>query len=361
MKPWNQLKQDILKYSNLSKTAKNNWRFRYLQIKNDFHKLSNKSLLKIANKDSDERVRNIALDRLRLIEKYTIRKDFNNVVTIKLIVPTRCNASCDFCYDHTIDNDKELFLYNLNGSIEKIVSSISPHFPISLDITGGEPTSDIMFLKKIIKKLKSHPSITKFCRITLNTNGHNLKQVIPDLKGLVNYVNISTHHFDKIMRDNIFLINSKTTKFYKDVVLQLMDINIDMSTICVIHKDIKNFNNFNNNYVEWCKDVGFVSLRYRKNAFDNNVPFEEYMNEIINSQEYHLIQLEDSNDSRWCRLSDNDGFFVFFLNGVLNTYEVSKGIEYIIHDNGLLYLDYNKNVRFKDYDLPHNLILDVKQ
>ena len=360
MKEWNLLKQEIAECGKLAENN-NNWRYRLLQVKNNFNEIGISELTKILKNDNDVRVRNEALNKLDILQKYNIRKDFNNVVTVKLIIPTGCNAKCGFCYnnEYKINNTKEIFLSNLDSSITEVISAISPHFPVSLDITGGEPTLDVEFLKVVLRKLRLHPLITKFCRITLNTNGFNLDKIYYDLQGLVNYVNISTHHFDQEKRKEIFKSYNQTINDYKNIVLNLLSVGIDTSTICVIHKEINDFELFNNEYVKWCKDVGFVSLRYRSNGFDKTIDFNKYMRQTINK--YHLIQIEETNDSTWCRLSDSDGFFIFFLNGVLNTFNVSKGIEYIIHDDGILYADYLKQVIFCNYNLPYNLILDTKQ
>ncbi len=361
METWDILKKKIKTHNTLTKNG-NNWRFRYLRIKKDFSIIPLDELKEISKNDTDIRVREEARNKITLLEKYEIRKDFNNVVTVKLILPVGCNAKCEFCYnnDYNISTIKKDFLTNLDNSIEEIVSSITPHFPVSLDITGGEPTLDVEFLKKVLNKLKLHQLINKFCRITLNTNGYNLEKVIDDLKNIVTYVNISTHNSNKTKRDLIFNTHTLKDIDYKRIVLKLLDVGIDTSTICVIYNKIDNFKTFNEDYIKWCKDIGFVSLRYRNDSFWTQSKFDDYMQNTVDDSEYNIIQLEASNDSTWCRLADNEGFFIFFLNGVLDTFKVSKGIEYIIHDDGKLYLDYSKKVKFIDYKLPYNLILDAK-
>lgn len=361
MKKWNLLKQDIVKYRELANNE-NNWRYRFLNIKNNFNKMSIFELKKISENDKDIRVQNEAKHKLDILQKYDIRYDFNNVVTVKLIMPTGCNAKCEFCYNNNYYccNTKEFFLSNIDNSIEKIVNSISPHFPISLDITGGEPTYDTDLFKATLQKLKLHPLISKFCRITLNTNGFNLNKVLPEIQGLINYINISTHFYNEEKRNKVFKTYNPTDEYYKNIILKLLNIGIDTSTVCVIHEDIDNFKMFNKEYIEWCKEIGFVSLRYRNDSFQSDSNFEKYMNSIVNSKEFYLIQIEKTNDSTWCRLSDNEGFFIFFLNGVLDTYKVSKGIEYIIHNDGILYVDYARTTTFDEYDFPVNFILDLK-
>lgn len=365
MKQWILLKQDILKYKKLSEIG-TNWRYRYLTIKNRFLEYPVETLKEIAKFDPDIRVREEALSKVNLLKDYTIRKDFNNVVTIKLIIPVGCNYNCNFCYNKQYSKelrykDIEIFKKNLPNSLEKIATLISPYFPISLDITGGEPTLNVELFKEILNIINISPSIKKFCRITLNTNGYNLKKVIKDSEGIINYVNISTHNYSYKQRCITFnSSNIFTTEEYKNLVLELLNVGIDTSTISVLYKEVPSFKKFLFNYIKWCKDIGFTSLRLRNDVFWENSKFNNYMNSSLNYKELNLIQLEKSNDSTWCRLSDNEGFFIFFLNGVNDTSKVSKGIEYIIHNDGLIYTDYYKQEKFENYKYPYNLILDLK-
>lgn len=138
MKEWYLLKQDIAKYKEIADND-NNWRGRILSIKNNFSVMSTHYLKEISENDKDVRVQNEAKHKLNILQKYDIREEFNNVVTVKIIIPTGCNAKCSFCYNnsYSIYNTKEIFIKNLDNSIEKIINSVAPHFPISLDISGG--------------------------------------------------------------------------------------------------------------------------------------------------------------------------------------------------------------------------------
>ena len=90
--------------------------------------------------------------------KYIERKDYNKVITVKLVIPSGCNAKCPFCYnkDKQVSYDKEQFLYNFMASLDNIITLIGNKNPVSLDITGGEPTLDIELLKDVLIKLKEY-------------------------------------------------------------------------------------------------------------------------------------------------------------------------------------------------------------
>lgn len=366
MLKYNKLKQKIYKYKNKANNW-NNWMYRYKLIRDNFSEMSLENLTYLASNDSDLRVKSIATNRLNILLDYNIRKDFNNVVTIKLIIPSGCNANCSFCYVNSYkDNitiNKENFLNNFIYSLNKVVSRIDGAFPISLDITGNEPTFDIELLKKTLNILRNSPILSKFCRVTLTTNGYNLLQVINELAGTVNYVNISVHDYSKNIRKNIF----NTTDIlddvdYKHIIFGLLKYNIECSAVAVITEKFPINSNWINSFVSWCKEVGFISLRIRNNSFNSNrKEFDDKVEIIIKECKLEVINKENNNDSNWCRVSDKEGFLLYFLNGVLNTYEVSKGIEYIIHEDGNAYMDYYKKVSLENYTFPTNLIFDKKE
>ena len=49
---------------------------------------------------------------------------------------------------------------------------------------------------------------------------------------------------------------------------------------------------------------------------------------------------------------------MFFLEGVLDTSEHTKGIEYVIADDGRLYADFYKRTRIEDYQFKIGEIYD---
>ena len=365
MLKYDKLKQKIYKYKDKADN-RNNWMYRYKLIRDGFSEMSLENLIHIVSNDSDLRVKNIAINRLNILLNHNIRKDFNNVVTIKLIIPSRCNANCSFCYVNSYkDNiviNKENFLNNFIYSLNKVVSRIDGSFPISLDITGNEPTFDTNLLKKTLDILRNSPVLSKFCRVTITTNGYNLGEVINDLAGVVNYVNISVHDYNKTIRKNIFNTpNVLDDVDYKHIIFELLKYNIECSAVAVITEENPMYSNWINRFISWCKDVGFVSLRIRNNSFNSNrKEFDIKVDSRIIDCKLEIINKETNNDSNWCRVSDKDGFLVYFLNGVLNTYEVSKGIEYIIHEDGNAYMDYYKKIPLDNYTFPTNLIFDSK-
>lgn len=354
---WGKVKDIIKHYT----SKKNDWTVRYKRLLNNFE-ISEQELEKIILKEEDSRVKELAQKNLNILKNYTYRKDFANVITVKLVIPSGCNAQCQFCYMKSYEKmcyDKELFLNNFLDSLTEVIVGIDGRQPISLDITGNEPTFDKQLLKTVLIKLRSYPLLNKICRVTLTSNGMNLEELIPYMKGVVNYVNISVHDFRIEKRKEIFGIEKVLSyEDYRRIVLELLNNGIDSSAICVLYKDVYDFNYFRDTFISWCKEIGFQSIRFRNDVFWKESKFDTYMAQAI--KDFNVIQEEHTNDSNWCRLSDDEGFFIFFLNGVVDTSIVSKGIEYVINDDGKCYVDFYKRTLLKDYDFPIGLIFDKK-
>ena len=342
-----------------------NWRVRYAAI-NDNPEIAIELLEKLIN-DKDIRVRSKAKRLLEIQKEYIYRQNFDNSITIKLVIPGSCNANCSFCYNkHSNKMEigtaelKQQWLDNFLLSLERIVLKIDGKQPISIDITGNEPTLDTDFFIQVMHKLRSFSLKDEISRVTCTTNGIGLKEVAPFMKGVVNYVNISVHDYDQKRRNKIFGTYFPTDKDYEDAIQVLLDNKIHTSAISVIHNEINDFSSWRDNFIKWADRIGFVSLRFRHNVYYDNNSFLNYMNDTISDERFYTIQKEDTPDSNWCQLTTKDGFLVFFLKGVIDTYAVSPGIEFIVHDDGKAYADFNKTVPFDEYSFPIGYVFDKK-
>lgn len=293
---------------------------------------------------------------------YVERKDYNRVITIKLVIPSKCQAKCKFCYINDYKdkmvNDKGVFLNNFLSSLDSIIKSIGNKNEISLDITGNEPTYYIELLQEILLMLRGYDIKRKVLRVTITTNGMNLDKLIPYFDGVIDYVNISIHHYDYNKRNSIFGCITKTDDEYSDIIDKLNNIGITTSAISVIYEPIPNFKVFMNDFINWCKNIGFISLRFRNDVFWSDSQFEEYIDMALNDNQFYIIDHENTTDSHWCRLRRYDKFRVFFLKGVKDTSMNTKGIEYIIADDGKCYVDFYKTTRIEDYQYEIGKIYD---
>ena len=294
--------------------------------------------------------------------KYIERKNYNKVITVKLVIPGGCNAKCPFCYnkDKDMSCDKQQFLDNFIESLDDIITRIGDKNPISVDITGGEPTLDSEYLSKVFIKLKEFNIKSKVLRVTMTTNGTHLKEVIPYMKDVVDYVNISIHDWRPLRREEIlgFCFNGID---YKDMIQQLNNIGITVSACAVIFKKIPNFVKWRDFFIDWAKDVGFIAVRFRCDVFWNDSDvFDSYLAESMSeADKFDVIDYENTTDSHWCRLRRKDKMRVFFLHGVLDTSIKTKGIEYVIDTDGYCYCDYYKRTKIEDYQYEVGKIYDA--
>lgn len=297
---------------------------------------------------------------------YVERTDYNKVISIKLMIPGTCNAKCTFCYmkdykSSVLKNQKDEFLNNYLSSLNKIISEIGDKNPISLDITGNEPTFDIKFLQKVLTQLKEENIKNKVQRITMTTNGFHLKEIIPYLEGVVDYVNISVHDYRLDERRAIMGFKTFTDQEYAEMIEGLRKIGITTSAVSVIHKYIPNFPKWFEEFTDWCNDLGFISLRIRCDVFWNQKElFDFYMKYGLMHDDYTIIDHEETPDSHWCRLRRYDKFRVFFLKGVLDTSLLTKGIEYVVADDGICYCDFYKRTKVEDCRYEIGKIYDLK-
>ena len=289
------------------------------------------------------------------------RKDYNKVITIKLVVPSSCNAKCPFCYNKgkTRSCDKQQFLSNFIASLDDILTRIGNKNPISLDITGGEPTLDVKFLSEVLVKLKEYNIRSKVLRVTLTSNGTHLKEVASYMEGVVDYVNISIHDWRPLCRKDVLGFCFSGIE-YSEMVKELNKVGITVSASAVIYKKIPRFEKWRDCFIEWAKEIRFIAVRFRCDVFwDEAHIFDEYLLESKNdTRQFDIITYENTSDSHWLRLRRKDGMRIFFLHGVADTSLRTKGIEYVIDDDGQCYCDFYKRTKIEDYQYEVGKIYD---
>ena len=291
------------------------------------------------------------------------REDYNKVISIKLVMPVGCNAKCSFCYNRDKTSttfDKEEFLDNFIPSLEHLLNEIGDKNPVSLDITGGEPTLDVDLLSLVLIKLRDFGIKDKVFRVTMTTNGTNLYQIpIELMQDVINYVNISVHDYKQKEREDIIQIHTPALT-YKRIISRLNSVGITVSAVAVVFREIENFNLWRDNFINWAKQQGFISVRFRCDVFWKNLNcFDTYMVDSKNEEQFDVINYECTPDSHWCRLRRKDGMRVFFLHGVEDTTVHTKGIEYVIHTDGKCYCDFYKRTPVENYEYEIGKIYDL--
>lgn len=293
---------------------------------------------------------------LNLEKYYPIEIDNNyheghgHILSIKIVMPTYCQANCDFCFNkltrNTQQHNKILFKNNIIKSLDEIFSTIKNR-KISLDITGGEPTFNPIFFKEIMDILKVYKDSYKdrISKIVLTTNGYKLYDCIKSMIGVVDIVNISLHKSSYNNRIEIF----KTKMIPTDNDLKLInnylkENGIKTTGVFVINKECS-FKYIVNKYADFGKKVGFEDIRIRidfttenslvKNLFD--VKFDD-----------EVVFYQKGLDSKFIKIND---YPVNIYRGVPSLIDYVIGVEMIIDDDGKIYLDYNKEYPLNNDDL----------
>lgn len=278
-----------------------------------------------------------------------------HTLSIKIVMPCYCQAHCPFCFNNQTINTQmhswEYFSSNLYNSLTNVLANLNNR-KISIDITGNEPTFNVkqfeefMDILRLIKKIYSN----KIDKIVMTTNGFHLYECIPYMEGVVNIVNISLHHFDYTVRREIFGTKYiPSNEDLKNIIKRLNNMNITVTSVAVIYKKV-DMKEFVTAFKDFSKELGFKDARLRINFTTNN--------QLVRNQFYDKI-LEDEKITEQGGLSTKylnfDGYHVNIYLGVTDLIEYVIGVELVIDDDGLVYIDYNKrypmnNEGIKDFD-----------
>lgn len=303
------------------------------------------------------------------ITKFVERKDYNRDISIKLVMPVGCNAKCAFCYnkENSMAADEEVFLSRFTNSLDDLLSKFSRDSVVSLDITGGEPTMNVDLFEEVLSRLPFVANINKVSRVVLTTNGLNLGRILTRknyFEGLINYVNLSTHDYSFDHRRFAFKTSLSTTSLFPltgreiQIIaesLACMGIPLSMCAVMSSHNHMNTpfFKNWIVSFIDWAKLAGAISLRVRQDVYDDvgiNEYFPSYMDAVRDMSEFRLLVEENTPDSHWMRLRRDDGFRLFMLRPVVDTSVCTKGIEYVIHNDGKAYCDFYKRTTIEEYE-----------
>ncbi len=125
---------------------------------------------------------------------YSIEDDAESSKTLYVNLTNKCSNTCVFCIRATVDEikGKNMWLENENFSADDVIQQFKNYnTPKEVVFCGyGEPLMKFELLKEVAKYLKS-----KNIYVRVNTNGIgnfiNKKDILPELKGLVDEFSIS--------------------------------------------------------------------------------------------------------------------------------------------------------------------------
>lgn len=268
------------------------------------------------------------------------KKGHGGSLSVKIVLPCYCQAHCEFCFNNltteTQEHDYDLFFENITQSLDMIFDNVTDR-PITLDITGNEPTFDVLVFKRLMQILKKYKA--KAEKIVLTSNGYKLKELLADMGGVVDIVNISVHHYNDQERTKIFgtPFIPKTSEL-EYIVSTLKNIGTTCTAVVVLYKDYEDFMSFYDAFGTWARNLGFKDVRMRSNFCANDEFIEQILNIKMENESINVV----GGLTTKIIVDEKTGFETYILKGVPDLTEYVVGAELIIDDNGQCYIDYNK-------------------
>ena len=286
-----------------------------------------------------------------------IKIDNNNqeghghILSVKVVMPTFCQANCEFCFNKltmsTQQHNWELFKVNIFESLNKLFSHLDKR-KISIDITGNEPTFDIEKFKWLMNTLYSYKTAykDKIDKIVLTSNGYHLFECIEYMEDIVDIVNISLHYTSYKTRQELF--KTKLIPSNNDIEIinkMLKEKNIKCTSVAVFSNECA-FKYIVTKFAKFSKELGFDDTRIRIDFTTKNQRVKNMFDTKFTDDE--VVYNQNGLDSKYFNI---DGYNVSIYRGVPELIDYVIGVEAVIDDNGIIYLDYNKNLPLDTEDI----------
>lgn len=193
--------------------------------------------------------------RIKVFESYFNLSESNITVNnpnFSIVVPGGCNGKCNFCFWQ-----KTKPCGNYINILSETLSNLPSQF-YQISLTGGEPTIS-PYLKSILETINKK----KFTKVVLTTNGSNLLETIPMLEGKVDHINISRHHFEEDLNNNVFKARMINNRQLKNVISELNKVGIDVTLSAVLNENLKSKKDIKD-YINFARTIGASQVFFRK-------------------------------------------------------------------------------------------------
>lgn len=211
---------------------------------------------------------------LKKYEKFILKENTIINPNLSIVVPGGCNANCQFCFWKKTKT--------CNNYLEKMKVTLSnlPSQFYQLSLTGGEPTLS-PYLEGIVNSIDRE----KFKHTVLTTNGANLLEKVNILKGKIDHINISRHHYDDNINNSIFNSKMLTTEQLKEVTNELNKVGIDVTYSAVLNENLSTKEEIET-YIQFAKENGASQVFFRKPHGTLDPSDAEKAFESVESKEY---------------------------------------------------------------------------
>jgi len=169
---------------------------------------------------------------------------------VSLYLQTKfCNARCEFCDYHSCGNEWNHEKY------EEILLHLIERVKIrKIGVTGGEPTlnwDNFVNISELSKK------ISPDSELSLNTNGFNWEKFANHkIFGEYDYINLSRHHYDDTINNEIFKTDSLPTTENLKYLVGKQTHNHQLQLRCNLIGEYINNKEEIFKYLDWANDIG---------------------------------------------------------------------------------------------------------
>lgn len=192
------------------------------------------------------------LNEDKLIPKNKLNETILNP-NFSIVVPGGCNGSCDFCFWK-----QSKVCENYTTKLVETLNSMPSQF-YQLSLTGGEPSLS-PYLNSILESIDRK----KWTNTVLTSNGTNLLKFIPKLKGKIDHVNISRHHYDDEINESVFKTSSvPNSDKLKILVKELNKVGIDVTYSAVITEGLNDKESIEK-FIKYANSQGVYQVFLRK-------------------------------------------------------------------------------------------------
>ncbi len=265
-----------------------------------------------------------------------------------IVLPTQCNMECSFCSWRTSDQDKQdvssmQFLKKLRIILEELPERFS-----QITISGGEP-STYKELEQVMMMIGYH-KFKNIKKVVFTTNGERLEELSSKswFTSVVDYVNLSRHHYNDETNDDIFKGKLIGWDIIQKISSTLGACGIPLNINCVLSSSI--FKKYNEDFI-----TDFVSIA--KNNWVNTITFR---NDYDDGNGVHYLETSlgksvQDNVCPVCRKTQYiiNGMIVFFTSSVVEPGTILKNnlYELILQPNSKLTMDWSGKNEINTSDL----------
>lgn len=319
------------------------------------------------------------------VEDMPADQGYGLAISVKIVLPTYCQANCRFCFNKetlkTQEHNWDAFLNRIENTLNLIFQSC-PNRRFTLDITGAEPTfvpsnleQVLVSLSRVLNEPRYIPGGKTYYyrdmvdKVVLTTNGFRLRECMKsEYFNIIDIVNISIHSVNYAERLEIFRTKYiPSNRDLQDITYELRSRDKIVTAVAVLDElgmfeyredgrvydkpipDTDKFEDWITNFANQISKMGFCTGRIRMDytntadrAFSRRLLTGSFTGKGNKLQKSSTMDVKEITS-----LSVNIKIF----KGVSDFTDAFRGLEFIVDDDGFVYLDYSKKLHLNGDDM----------